>query len=86
MNTSVEPRSRVAGHEEPVFDRVAELERQLRHARAELARRDQEVHALRRKNAEAMRRSRQRQGEEGRRKATAYKREYRARKRREHGS
>jgi hypothetical protein len=62
------------GHEQTVFDREAELERQLEAAQAKLARQ-------RKQQNDSQSRWRERQGDEGRRKHAEYMRNYRAQKR-----
>jgi len=62
------------GHEQTVFDREAELERQLAAAQAKLARQ-------RKQQNDSQSRWRERQGDEGRRKHAEYMRDYRAQKR-----
>ena len=63
-----------AQHEQTVFDREAELERQLAAAQAKLARKREQQN-------DSQSRWRERQGDEGRRKHAEYMRDYRAQKR-----
>lgn len=81
MNMAVEARSAVTGHEQPVFERVAELERQLRQAQAERDDAQAKLDRHRERRAAAHRRWRDKDPDAARRRNREANRAWRARRR-----